>query len=277
MPKKINVDKEQLEELYIRQNKSRKETAELLGIKESLIKVKIAKYKIKKSSEAHVENIKKTCLERYGVTNAGGIPSTLEKIKASNRKKFGYDWCVQSPIIKEKVAEKFKKEGITNVFQRESVKHKIQQTCIKRYGVKFNMQCKEVVLKGIKTKRINHTFNTSKPEQEILKLLRQKFKDVQYQYTSEKYSFACDVYIPQRDLYIEYQGTWTHGKKPFEGTKEDLQKIELWKSKNTKFYKTAINVWTVRDPLKRETAKKNNLNWIEFFNIDQFMEWYNSL
>lgn len=211
------------------------------------------------------------------MTNAGGIPSTLEKIKASNRKKFGYDWCVQSPIIKEKVAEKFKKEGITNVFQRESVKHKIQQTCIKRYGVKSSMQCKEVILKGIKTKRINHTFHTSKPEQEILKLLRQKFKNVQYQYTSEKYPFACDFYIPERDLYIEYQGTWTHGKKPFEGTSEDLQKVELWKSKNTKFYIGAIETWTIRDPLKRETAKKNNLNWLEFFNMQQFMEWFDKL
>ena len=39
----------------------------------------------------------------------------------------------------------------------------------------------------------------------------------------------------------------------------------------------AIDVWTISDPLKRKTAKKNNLNWIEFFNMEQFMEWYNQI
>ena len=39
-------------------------------------------------------------------------------------------------------------------------------------------------------------------------------------------------------------------------------------------YKNAINVWTIRDPLKRKTAKDNGLNWLEFFTIKKFMKWY---
>jgi len=39
-----------------------------------------------------------------------------------------------------------------------------------------------------------------------------------------------------------------------------------------RFYEIAINVWTVRDPLKRETARKNNLNWLEFFTLDEFLD-----
>ena len=42
-------------------------------------------------------------------------------------------------------------------------------------------------------------------------------------------------------------------------------------------YVNAIVDWTIRDPLKRETAKKNNLNWLEFFTLDEFIKWYNSL
>ena len=45
-----------------------------------------------------------------------------------------------------------------------------------------------------------------------------------------------------------------------------------------------MGIWEIRvfkivkyNPLKRETARKNNLNWIEFFNMKQFMEWYDSL
>ena len=41
-----------------------------------------------------------------------------------------------------------------------------------------------------------------------------------------------------------------------------------------KQYENAIHVWTISDPLKRKIAKENNLNWLEFFTIDQFMTWY---
>ena len=39
--------------------------------------------------------------------------------------------------------------------------------------------------------------------------------------------------------------------------------------KNTKKYQQAINVWTISDPLKRETAKKNNLNYLEIFSCNE--------
>ena len=38
--------------------------------------------------------------------------------------------------------------------------------------------------------------------------------------------------------------------------------------KHTNFYDTAIETWTQRDPLKRKTAKENNLNWVEIFSND---------
>lgn len=55
--------------------------------------------------------------------------------------------------------------------------------------------------------------------------------------------------------------------------------MEKWKDYNqykygVNFYKNVINVLTIKDPLKRKTAKYNNLNWIEFFNMKQFNEWF---
>lgn len=72
-------------------------------------------------------------------------------------------------------------------------------------------------------------------------------------------------------MYIEIQGIWTHGFHPFdENNKSDIDKLNLWKkkSKASNFYKGAINVWTIKDVEKRETAKKNNLNYLEIFLID---------
>lgn len=41
------------------------------------------------------------------------------------------------------------------------------------------------------------------------------------------------------------------------------------------FYQSAIDVWTKRDVLKRETAKKNHLKYMVFWNQDlsDFYQW----
>ena len=80
-------------------------------------------------------------------------------------------------------------------------------------------------------------------------------------------------------MYIEYQGHWTHGGHAYTGSEEDQKLLMKWESKSNKspLYKKAKHIWTVLDVHKRSIAKENHLNWIEFFNLDQFFEWYNSL
>ena len=93
---------------------------------------------------------------------------------------------------------------------------------------------------------------------------------------SEEYPFPCDFYIPSIDTYIEYQGFWTHGKEPYIGSEEQKNVLNLWKNKNSTQYKRAIKTWTIEDIKKREIAIQNNLNWLEFFNMNQFMHWFNN-
>ena len=49
----------------------------------------------------------------------------------------------------------------------------------------------------------------------------------------------------------------------------DIEKLNKWKQKNTKFYNNAIDVWTKRDQLKIKTAKDNNLNYKVFYNEEE--------
>ena len=49
--------------------------------------------------------------------------------------------------------------------------------------------------------------------------------------------------------------------------------IKLWKSKNTKFYNNAIKCWSISDVYKRNIAKQNKINYIEFWNIEELKEW----
>ena len=116
--------------------------------------------------------------------------------------------------------------------------------------------------------------NTSKNEDLIYKILKENFEDVRRHYVSKLYPYHCDFYIPKIDLYIEYNGHWTHGKEPYVGTKEQNDILFNWKNKVGVSYKKAIDTWTKRDVLKRKTAKDNGLNYLEFFNMNEFNEWF---
>ena len=69
-------------------------------------------------------------------------------------------------------------------------------------------------------------------------------------------SYIFKSILKSLDLYIEYNGSWTHGKHPFDPTnKDDIEIVEKWKAKNKKYYFIAINTWTKRDVNKRNVAK----------------------
>ena len=191
------------------------------------------------SNYHNIEKMKQTCLERYGLTNGGGTIQALNKAKNTCLSKYNTEYYFQSNNFKEK----------------------------------FKNNEKQIIEKRNNTKRKNNTFNKSKPEDKSYILLKEKYPDVIRQYKSELYPFNCDFYIPSLDLYIECNYFWMHGYKPYQGTKEDLLKLNNWKNHNTNCYKSAIETWTIRDIKKRNTAKENNLNWIEFFDIKELKKW----
>lgn len=153
-----------------------------------------------------------------------------------------------------------KKYGVKNAFQLKSTKDK------------YNENKKDIRKKGIETKRENNTFNTSADEKIAEQLLRFAYNDVKTQYSSDKYPFNCDFYIPSIDTYIEFNGSWTHGQHAFDQTNDnDIQLLNEWKAKNSEYYNNAINTWTVRDVEKRQIAKDNNLNFIEVWTIGELV------
>lgn len=161
---------------------------------------------------------------------------------------------------------------LSKYFNRDK---KIIQKWLMYYNIKKNYD--KIMDSKIMCYRLHNSFSKSKPEESIYRILISRFPETRRQYKSDLYPFNCDFYIPEIDTYVEYQGNWTHGNEPFISTPKQLEILEYWKSKNTPYYNTAILDWTERDVLKRETAKKNKLNWIEFFNMKQFNEWFERL
>ena len=242
-------------------------TIEKIGKKQFLAKrnQKFRETWQKRTIEAEKDRIikaKAKKLAKYGNYN------NYEKIKQTNLKKYG----VISKIINKDILEKTNSKDIID---------KMNQSRVIAWRNKSSEEKKKIYEKVVKnsyiTKKVNNSFNISQPEKEIEILLKKKFTRVITQYKSEKYPFNCDFYIPERELYIEFQGTWTHGKHPFSESQEDLEILTKWKLKNTEYYNNAIEVWTKRDVLKRQTAIQNNLNWLEFFTFEDFSQWYNSL
>lgn len=233
------------------------------------------------------EKIKQNNLEKYGCES----PNQNEEVKRrkiiSYKLKTGYENPFQNPEVIEKIRDSyFQKTGYYHNSENPEVIAKRKETFLKNYGVDSPMKSPEIKAKfkhkELQEKRIQSlvrhgTQTISLVENEIYYILLMKFPDCIHSYKDNRYPFLCDFYIPSLDLFIEYQGTWMHGEHPYNPKDpKDQEIITNWQNRNTDQHKSAINVWTVSDLLKRETARKNALNWLEFFSKEEFLAWYNN-
>lgn len=154
------------------------------------------------------------------------------------------------------------------------------QTINARKHLSKIMASEDVQQKIISTKKRNGTINSSKLEDDVYKKLCMYFSqnDIIRQYRSDVYPFNCDFYIKSLDTYIECNFNWTHGGHWFNAnSKEDQEKLKIWKNKGTKFYMTAIDVWTNRDQYKLKIANDNHLKYIVFWKPNELDSWILSL
>ena len=239
--------------------------------------------------------IENSCYTKYcSISCANKDPNVYNKQNETKLKKYG-----SKVNIEKRKSTNLIKYGVEEQSQRKEILYKQIQTKIKKYGssnnskkrwktikkdkVKYNEYINRITLffnseefkqKEYDSKKKNCTFNTSKTEEQSYQLLKEKFSDVMRQYKSDEYPFCCDFYIPSINLYIECNFSWTHGGHSYDKDNEEDQLIlEKWKEKNTKYYDNAINTWTIRDVRKRNIAKQNNLNYIEFWNLNELKNW----
>lgn len=259
-----------------------------------------------------------TWIKKYGCDNVLSVPETREKINRTNMARYGYPTPLQSPEIYEKTRKTMEKAygcrypsespvlrekrcrnnllkyGFEYPTQSPKVREKIRrsqllpdtirkksQTNMVRYGYPCSLQSPEVRKKIDESKRENHTFNTSKPEEMLYDMLVNKFgeDDVIRQFSSDKYPYNCDFYITSRDMYIELNASWTHDDHFFdENNPDDIAKLNKWHSLSPEhpFYKIAIETWTVRDINKINAAKKHSLNYAVFWdnNLADALSWF---
>lgn len=237
-----------------------------------------------------------------------------KKSKHTNIKNLRTEYALQNKDVRKKCYKTRTKDGKSYIDYNKSkltmekhygknyrklITNKIQQSTLKNHGVKCIFELKkyrdklyseETKKKRYETMLKNKACNRpSKSEDECYNLLLTKFSknDIQRPYMNDKYPFKCDFYIKSLDLYIECHFSQFHQGKPFDkNNKQDLIKLlclqlkslKLRKNKNIKNqYDFMIYTWTDLDPRKLQTFKKNKLNYLTFYNWEQFYEWFQHL
>ena len=235
------------------------------------------------------EKKKETTQLHYGVDNPGQIHNHNEKCKKAWDKKdkkekekisknrhLHTDYLKRTQNTINSLQQKYG-ENITNISQLDSVKKKKAikkpESLVKsRNTIKIKFKSNYEYMKSIYNLTPKRGGVISDIELKFYEYLISKFNknDIIPQYTDEiNYPFNCDFYISSLKLLIEIQGTWTHGGHPFnENNIDDINTLNIWKSKQSKYYDCAIEVWTKSDVEKRNLAKKNNLNYLEIFTKD---------
>ena len=201
-----------------------------------------------------------------------------ERRIATSQSRYGVDHPSQRLSFKQSVSQ-----YMTDPENQRRIRAKTVSTNQERYGVAYFTQLPEHRLEQshrmsdpahqrriLSTKRENGTLSTSLSEDALYGLLveyaNQHDMTVVRQYRDEKrYPFAVDFYIPERDLFIELNGSWSHGGHWYEADREmDQRTVQTWlkKGKKSKYYRVALETWIKRDVRKREAARKAQLNYV---------------
>lgn len=216
--KPIDISKKELEYLYVDKQLSSVEISKIYECSARCIQNYLTRFGIKK----------RTMSEAIVISSA----KRTDEVLRNRAIKFAKTWYSRPKEERDRI----NKTRATKPENRESVQQKRLATIAKNSG-------------GTKSKSEDLFYNKL--------LIYFRADDIIRGYSDERYPFSCDFYIKSKDIFIEYQGHYTHGYEPFdESNSEHLSYLEKMSQK------VNMDTWTRRDPIKLNTAKKNGITLI---------------
>lgn len=220
----------------------------------------IASGKARGSFKIGAQKGMKTKIEKYGDVSNSKKASKTRKNWTKERKDLWY------ARVKATKLERYGDENYYNI-------EKVKATNLERYGVDNPSKTPEIkkiiAERAVEARKRNGTLNTSHNfEDKLVQYLRETYPEytILTQYKDERYPFRCDCYVKELDLFIEFQGSFYHNYRPFNGSSEHISEYEKMLTKG-KITKGIANVWRYADVEKRELAKKNRLNFLEYWEV----------
>lgn len=180
-----------------------------------------------------VNKSKQTMKQRYGVEHALQNPEFLQKAKETLEFNHNVSHPMYSFSIKQKLKQSIQdKYGVSNVMQVDSIKEKVKKTSLERYGTNNPSQNPEVIEKILK----NKSTKTSIGENEVKSFIQNELKvNCESSYIGGSSPKQLDIFIKQKNIAIEYNGTYWHSEaNPRIHKNYHLEKMNSCKIKNIK-------------------------------------------
>ena len=165
--KKVNINKDELYDLYINKNLGVNEIASIYDVTNKVIRRNLKEYDIEKSEELYKEykdrvarQRSETCSQKYGGVGFAS-PELSEKTKQTMLSKYGSkDLGFKNSTIQNKaqqtILERYK---VTAISKNSEIKEKINNTTIEHYGCKRAMMLPSINQQAIKTRNERYTNN----------------------------------------------------------------------------------------------------------------------
>ena len=193
------------------------------------------------ASEQGIEILKKKNQENLGVDYPFQNPKFQSTARGIYIQKSGFNNPAQDPnSLKKKEQTNINKYGFINPAQNDTIREKILKTTKERYGVEYHRQLPSERNKLKEWCEANpEKLFTSKAEQEILDWVRLYYSSAQ---KYRKDSYEIDIFIPDLNLGIEYNGLFWHSEscKP---KRYHLDKTKYFKKLNIRIIHIFENQW----------------------------------
>lgn len=219
----------------------------------------------KLSEETRIRKLEETQLTLYGGIGLGGH-AAKSKAYNTNIEKYGTFNPMKSKVVQERLTQtNSTKYGGMSPFSSAEVR---QKATLSRNAVAYS-QLEQFAKDGIVE---NVTCFKSVGEMIMFRELVNKFgkNDVFFQYGvhpfDKRYPYNCDFYIKSFDLFIELNAHYCHHTHWFDSTNhDDVLRRDNILTYGKKRSKDSLRVWCGTDVKKRETARRNNLNFLVFW------------
>lgn len=204
-----------------------------------------------------------TNLKKYGVKAPAQHSDIQQKMQNTTFEKYGVYNAFQSQEIKDKIQLVLQnKYGVMHPLQSEEIKQKAQHTLLMNYGVINPMKNQSIRAKATNTLYQNHSIPTSTQQ----KYLHNLYGGILNYPCS---SYALDVYLPEYNLDIEYNGGGHDLSVQMHGiSQQDFNIKEIIRGKTIR--SMGINQMTIissKDFLPKDAVLLSMLNQtVSFFN-----------
>ena len=238
-------------------------------------------------NEETIEKIRQTNKERYGCISPFGSDEVRQKISETNKERYGHECMFDVPWVREKAHSEESREkqkqtnreryGYDTPLSSPEVREKIMQTEMDKYGYPCHLMTPENRKKSFEKMKENSQLQKSHKEDEVYEFIRSLGYRVERHHMTDEFPFNADMYLPDYNLYIEYQGSHFHNTYSFMGTKDDFKVLQTYYEKSQHLkeesgdedkltqYDNMIYVWSDLDVRKRVYAQENNVRYFEIY------------